>query len=575
MINFLLHTSLLLSLSYFIYKLFLQKETFFKLNRYVLLTMVLFSITFPFAEVPASWSFRSGSQNLVEFITPEGLFHEVKSQEGTNITLSGNEVTSKPLIENKNEVPFILIFYWIYFAGVAVFFITFLVQLIQLRLNSKKLEFIQDGPFRIYELIGNVPPFSFFNSIYINPSHYNYETYQQILEHEKFHIQSRHYVDKLVAESLLIFFWFWPFSWLLRKAIHNNLEFQTDDAMLENGAEQESYEMSLLKVSVNQQPLSFTNNYNQTILERRIRMMNTKKSSMKSIWKYLMLLPIFSLALSFNGTNKGGDDILLEDNYTYRYDHIEEILVEGSFKTQSDDNTLILANITGKITIEGHKENTIEISAIKTINAPSEAQINKGVKEIKLGRNTGEKSFALYLDSPYSKFNTETNEFSYSENCNGQPCFDYRFSMDYTIKIPENTNVIVQNVNGGDISISGLSGKWITAKHITGSITMENVSGETKAETISGSIKAIYNKVPTGNSSYKTVSGFIEATYPEDFSGTVFQRAGDGSFTSDFEVDSKYKKNGRMRKSFQIGSSAAEFRFETTSGDILLKSKRK
>ena len=103
--------------------------------------------------------------------------------------------------------------------------------------------------------------------------------YNQVLQHEKIHIQQRHSIDILLAELVLIFQWFNPFAWLYRKEIENNLEFLTDDQLLQKEhVEKSRYQMSLLKVSAPHFPLSLTTNYNQSLLKKRITMMNAKRS---------------------------------------------------------------------------------------------------------------------------------------------------------------------------------------------------------------------------------------------------------------------------------------------------------
>ncbi len=345
--------------------------------------------------------------------------------------------------------------------------------------------------------------------------------------------------------------------------------------MLRNGIAQERYQMSLVKVSANRHPLSFVTNYNQSILEKRIRMMNIKRSSVESIWKYLMLFPIFGLTLlSFNSIHLESEgNAPAEEKYTYNYDHIEEILIEGSFASKSDNNTFVLANITGRILVEAHEKETIEISAIKTINAPTEEQIDKGVNEIKVGKLSSERTFAVFLESPYSKFDSQNNLFSHSENCDDNPCFDYKFRLDYKVKLPRRTNLIIQNVNGGDIRIENIAARRLNINHITGSIIMQGVTGTTQAKTISGNVEVTYSAIPAGDSSYKTISGYIEASYPADFRGEVFQKAGDGTFISDFDINPQYLKNNKPKSTFRIGPKVSStFRFETTSGDIRLKS---
>lgn len=90
---------------------------------------------------------------------------------------------------------------------------------------------IIDGQYRIVEVSGDKAPCSFGNTIFINPEKYEWETYNQILQHEKVHIRQRHTVDIIIAELMLIFQWFNPFAWIYRREMESNLEFLTDDEL--------------------------------------------------------------------------------------------------------------------------------------------------------------------------------------------------------------------------------------------------------------------------------------------------------------------------------------------------------
>ncbi|WP_299516759.1 M56 family metallopeptidase [Mucilaginibacter sp.] len=140
------------------------------------------------------------------------------------------------------------------------------------------------------------------NSIFINPEKYDWDTYNQILIHEKIHVRQLHSLDILIGEIAIVFQWFNPFIWLYRKAIENNLEYLTDDLVLaDKMADKKSYQLSLLKVSTPNYSLRISTNYNQSLLKKRIMMMNAKKSNLHILWKYIMLCPVFiMLAAIFN-----------------------------------------------------------------------------------------------------------------------------------------------------------------------------------------------------------------------------------------------------------------------------------
>ena len=192
-----------------------------------------------------------------------------------------------------------LVLTWLFYAyvfGVLIFGGSFLMQIAVLLYQSYSRPVIRDGRFRIVEIRGNRAPCSFGNTIFINPENYDWETYNQILIHEKIHVSGRHTLDILLAEIAVVLQWFNPFVWWYRREVENNLEFLTDASVLRHrDVERSAYQLSLLRVSAPHLPFSITNNYNQSLLKRRIVMMNSKRSSLHTVWKYFFLLPVLSV----------------------------------------------------------------------------------------------------------------------------------------------------------------------------------------------------------------------------------------------------------------------------------------
>jgi len=297
---YILKVGIMLMGSLCFYKLFLQKQTFYKLNRFALLACLLLSFLLPVVHIPSEWS-------LVKTETPIG---NPVSEQRSAIPLQSHFTQSDAKIEaapasSSNKPPTITLnqavnwVVYIYWFGVVLFALNFLLQLSTLVYRAYTSPVIRDGRFRLAEVTGNKAPCSFANTIFINPSLYDWETYSQILLHEKIHVQQRHTVDLLLAELMLIFQFFNPFAWWYRKEVEANLEFLTDENMLKDkGVEPSRYQLSLLKVSAPQYPLPLTTNYNQSLLKKRVMKMNAKKSNIHTAWKYCFLLPLFLLMMA-------------------------------------------------------------------------------------------------------------------------------------------------------------------------------------------------------------------------------------------------------------------------------------
>src|SRR6187455_875169 len=285
------------------YKLLLRRETFYKVNRFFLIACLAISFALPLVQVPQQFSLRKPTTAVIQ--QPSLIVTEQVQQSPPNVNqdaknTNGASNATQPVAAKAGNSGFSFAqlmnwLFWIYWFGVIVFGVSFLFQLVLLLVRAYRSPVIIDGPYRIVGVSGDKAPCSFGNNIFINPGKYEWETYNQILLHEKVHIREKHTVDIVIAELLLIFQWFNPFAWIYRREIESNLEFLTDDQLMQKEkVDKQSYQLSLVQVSAPHFPLSLTTNYNQSILKKRIAMMNKKRSNLHTAWKYFFLLPVFA-----------------------------------------------------------------------------------------------------------------------------------------------------------------------------------------------------------------------------------------------------------------------------------------
>jgi hypothetical protein len=320
---YIINVSLILVACLAFYKLLLRRETFYKANRFLLIACLAIAFALPLLQVPQQFSLRKASVVNGDPSTSSGpmvnkqplpdsyrednrqqIIDNKTNAESTQppaVAQQPSANSQHPAVKDEKQavskfsyVKLMSWLFWIYWFGVAVFGVSFLFQLLLLLWRGWRNPVIIDGPYRIVEISGDKAPCSFGNTIFINPEKYDWETYNQILLHEKIHIREKHTIDILIAELVLIFQWFNPFAWIYRREIESNLEFLTDHQLMQKEkVDKQSYQLSLMKVSAPHFPLSLTTNYNQSILKKRIAMMNTKRSNLHTAWKYFFLLPVF------------------------------------------------------------------------------------------------------------------------------------------------------------------------------------------------------------------------------------------------------------------------------------------
>jgi len=337
MIALLLKASLIIIALLAFYKLFLEKESFFSANRIYLLSCLGLACLLPIIAIPKVMEHqgyiatliesttlpkpsRSGNAHKLEKSTSSNHIEILKEERPAN-SLAKTEITLNPpsvqVVQSEAPITTIPtephsergISYWmmiLYLFGLAVLTINILAQIIQVfwRIHNNS-DSIDDGDAIIVNMTGEVEPCSFFKYIFINPASYDHDTYEQIIAHEKIHVNKWHTLDLLISEIAAVVLWFNPFVWLLRKEVEKNIEYQTDDMLLEETAtKKETYQMNLVNIACHTQPLAITTNYNQSLIKQRILKMNTKKSNKYRYWKYTFTAPlIFALLLLLNKPN--------------------------------------------------------------------------------------------------------------------------------------------------------------------------------------------------------------------------------------------------------------------------------
>lgn len=265
------------------YYLVLRKLTFYSLNRAFLIFGILFSSAYPFIDL----SNISGQYSKIASIVPQ-LNHAV------------------PAYTKQDN----LSFYWqgtiLVFWGVAFFMACRLaIQFYSLYTLHKNSIPGESANHKIRILSDELGPFSFWQTIYVNPALHSKKDLENILNHEKVHIEEWHTVDIILAEVALIFYWFNPGIWLMKRAVRENIEFITDARILKDGTDKKAYQYSLLHAGSLVPAMQIVNNFSLSDLKKRIKMMNAKRSSPLAVSRYLFLLPVLLLTtLAFTISKK-------------------------------------------------------------------------------------------------------------------------------------------------------------------------------------------------------------------------------------------------------------------------------
>jgi TonB family protein len=281
----------------------LRKETFFRLNRILLLSAVIFSAIIPAIQLPKS--IQPAAQN--EWIPA------IKEMETTLVSQPISEEAVQAItvpIEQPNSVlkkefPWLKLIKNTYLAGILISFLILIYGIVSILVLFRKARFMQMDGFRLLIIDHEIPPFSFGHFVIISQA--DYDAHQQtILAHEEAHIRLNHFFDLAVLETVKLFHWFNPaMYWLIRdmKEIH---EFQADQYTLQKGIDATQYQILIIQKSVGTQRFALANSFNHCQIKKRIIMMNNQKTSKARLWKvatFLPLLAVLLMAFSKTGEN--------------------------------------------------------------------------------------------------------------------------------------------------------------------------------------------------------------------------------------------------------------------------------
>lgn len=302
---------------YFAYILILSKETLFKLNRLVILSIVLASIILP------AWTLT---------ITKE----VVNSKEIRQETFIGDVLgvqLQPPKEISAGWVDFLpIVFLFIFLMGAMFVSLKNLYGVLQISRIIKNSRQLKHSDLKIYISNKEVIPFSWFRSIIISSQDYNTNA-EVIIEHERAHIHLKHNYDLLLINTVVIFQWFNPIFWLLRKELIAIHEYQADNRVLKNGIDARKYQYLLISKGT---MLSFSipvvNHLCSGNFQKRIKMMLKEPSSPNRAIKVLLLIPLLALAIAaFAKTNyvTSTPDMSLKKVQTSTKNHANEEFPES------------------------------------------------------------------------------------------------------------------------------------------------------------------------------------------------------------------------------------------------------
>mgnify|MGYP003574954634 CR=1 FL=1 len=281
-IIYMVKASGLLAVFFTAYYIFLRKETFFNSNRWFLLLGLITTAVLPFISyTKVIWIEAAPKQQAMQ---PQVI--DISQILALQDAMAASQAKAEAISINWYDV-----LAGIYIAGALFFLIRFIFNFISLRKVIKGQPAIKEGKFTFIDTPNIESPFSFFNYIVYNSALLQPQEMESILCHEKVHSRQKHSADMLLSQLFCIIFWFNPFAWMYKKSLSQNLEFIADSEAMKHLEDKTSYQKTLLKITVQPSCTAITNHFYQSLIKKRIVMLNKEQSRKRNSWKYAIVLP--------------------------------------------------------------------------------------------------------------------------------------------------------------------------------------------------------------------------------------------------------------------------------------------
>lgn len=224
-INYIIEAGLSLGVFTLVYRLFLRKENRFNASRFYLLGALVFSTLLPFLTININLIdvFALNRKSIENSLQGTTLLEEVTIYASGFPAKIGRAIMSF----NFSKVVYLL-------GAIAAFFVI-ATGIFQLLLMVSKNRVFRLKRAKLVISSREISPYSFFNFVFIGKELTTQENWKSMVHHEMEHVKQGHSVDVIFIDFMMVFQWFNPFYWMIRRMVRENHEFQADYGVLSKG----------------------------------------------------------------------------------------------------------------------------------------------------------------------------------------------------------------------------------------------------------------------------------------------------------------------------------------------------
>ena len=308
---FILKSAFVLALLVSLFMLFMSRETFHRVNRFIMLSILGIALLLPVMNLGIESPFKSFGNAIESYFAEETAAvalaggQEAVFDFGEIVPAVTADAVPAEVVVEDDSFGLLLFVATIYFLGVALLVVRQAVMYVQVARKIARSRVVDARQFgcegiRLCVHDGKEKPFSWFHWVVVSEEDLE-EGAHEILVHETAHARAGHSWDIMFADAVIIMQWFNPLAWIMKNCLKDIHEFEADEAVINSGVNAKQYQLLIIKKAVGARLYSIANSFNHSLTKKRITMMCKEKSKKWRCAKALYILPVAAVAaLSFS-----------------------------------------------------------------------------------------------------------------------------------------------------------------------------------------------------------------------------------------------------------------------------------
>jgi hypothetical protein len=159
-------------------------------------------------------------------------------------------------------------------------------------------------------------------------------------------------------------------------------------------------------------------------------------------------------------------------------------------------------------------------------------------------------------------------------------------NVELEVRVPRRTSVRANLVNGGDISITGVTGEH-ELQNVNGDVLATDISGSAVLNSTNGDVRATFASVANDKPmSFTSFNGDVDVALPANLAADVIVTSQQGDVFTDFEIverqapaavarsgdaGGRYRVRMQRETRYAIGGGGREIQLRTFNGDVMIR----